>query len=85
MEQTQQPELHKIRVYPENPKLPGLSNNLVIELDGKKLMGVVEFTYKADASNFPTVYIKMVAETQIESHARADLDRLNPQEDSVQF
>lgn len=84
-QEIKEPELSKIRIYPENPKLPALANNLIIEIDGKKLAGVVEFTYKIDSRNIPIVDIKMIAETVIESHGTPEIRRLNPNQDTVKF
>lgn len=81
----EQQNLHKFRIYPDDPKLPAVSNNLTIELDGKKLKGVIEFIYKANGTDIPTVDIKMMADVDLNVHGKPNIRKLDSGQDMVEF
>lgn len=62
-------ELHKIRVYPDDIKRPGTPENLTIEIDGIKMKGVTEFSYKVSTGQLPLVNITMTANVDIDAHS----------------
>lgn len=84
-EQIIAPSLHRVKIYMTNPDGPPTGENLDIEIDGKKMQGVVSFTYTANGSGYPNLEIKMIANVDIQTKADVKKTEIDPKQDSMAF
>jgi len=68
------PKLNRIKIYPEDPSKDAIANNLVLELNGQKLEGVVHLSYEIKTGNLPIVKISLIGDAVIESDGDISTD-----------
>lgn len=79
------PSLHNVKIYMSNPDGSPTGDNLEIEIDGKKLQGIISFNYKANGTGYPILEIQMVAKLDIQTKADVNIKKIDPQQDSLSF
>jgi hypothetical protein len=78
MSSPEQLKLTSVRIYREDKNLEATAGNLVIEVDGIKLNGVMELDYKVSASQPPTLTLKMMAHVDIDAGAMLNTTIVDP-------
>ena len=77
MPEIESPKLHNVKIFMTNPNGPPMGSNLDVEIDGKKLQGVLSFEYRAKGSGYPVLELQMIANVDIKTDAQVKANKIS--------
>ena len=70
-------KLNRIKIYAEDPTKEATAENLVVELNGQKLDGLVGITFSVQNGNIPVAQITLATTAEIEADAETTTDSVS--------